>query len=358
MSSTVSVGIDVSQAVYGTGVSDYTRDLVAGLLRQDSGISYKFFGSSLRRTGFLKQLFPTAHTIPVPPVLLDLLWNRLHIIPVETFTGRVDVFHSSDWTQPPASARKVTTVHDLSPFLFPAEMAGTRFRNIVRTHTERMKWVLKECDRIICVSRATAQDLQAHFSVVEKKVVVIPEALPSRFLLTPGRSPYSDYIVTIGTAQPRKNLPRLISGYLEHRSRLQLPGKLVVIGGSGWGNMQLPVHPDIIYTGYLSDQDLVTVLAGAKAFAFPSLHEGFGLPILIAFHYGVPVVTSSVSSMPEVAGNAAELVDPLDPASIAEGIAKAVKSAPRLIKAGRNQAEKFSWDETARLTAQVYKSLV
>lgn len=175
------IGIDISQIVYeGTGVANYTKSLMENLLRVDKKKSnYILFASSLRRrkwlNGYMAKLLKkyknvSGKTYPLPPALLDFLWNRLHIFPIEWFIGPVDVFLSSDWTQPPTiKAKKVTTVHDLTPLKFPKEMHP----KIVAVHKRRMKWVKKECDLIMADSKATKKDLVEIIGIPEKKIRVI-----------------------------------------------------------------------------------------------------------------------------------------------------------------------------------------
>ena len=319
------VGIDISSVVYGTGVSDYTHELVSHL-KPLLGDSLKTFGFSLRRR--------RDDFLPFPPTFMDFLWNRLHIVNVETFVGHIDVYHSSDWTQAPSHAKKVTTIHDLSPFLYPAETDP----KIVTVHTRRMKWVVAECDKIICVSHNTAQDMRRLFPDTSARLVVVPEALPSRFLLHPTPHNLDNYVLAIGSRQPRKNIARL-------KKACELLGQKLIIVGEG---------SDI---GYVTDQQLINYLSGASAFGYPSLYEGFGLPILEAFHFKVPVACSNTSSFPEVAGNAAAYFDPLSIESIAAGIKSALSNRGKLVAAGTKQLSKFSWETTAKKTLEVYKSL-
>lgn len=342
----MNIGIDISAIAYGTGVSDYAYDLVTNLLLQSGADNINPFGFSLRRRQTILDRLPKAQVFPIPPTLLDVLWNRLHLLPIEKLVGDLDVYHSSDWTQAPSKAKKITTIHDLSPFIFPAEMD----QKIVEVHTRRMNWVVRECDRIICVSQNTAEDLKRLFGVDTKKISIIYEALPSRFLLKPRMSKHVNYLVTIGARQPRKNTGRLISAFLKFKDKYQLPAKLVVIGEYA----RVYDSPHVTYTGYVSDQEMVDLLAGSMAFVYPSLYEGFGLPILGAFHHKVPVVTSNVSSLPEVAGEAAILVDPYNEEAIAQGIAEAIKQRDKLVSLGTQQLAKFSWAETARQTLEAY----
>ena len=174
------IGIDISQIVYeGSGVANYTRSLVENLLELDKKNTYVLFGASLRKrkllnhylTRLLQQFNNVSGRIyPLPLTFLEFLWNRLHIFPIEWLIGPVDVFLSSDWVQPPTlRAKKVTTIHDLTPWKFPQETHP----RIVAVHKRRMKWVKKECDLIICDSRSTKEDVKAILGIEEKRLRVI-----------------------------------------------------------------------------------------------------------------------------------------------------------------------------------------
>ena len=162
------IGIDISQIVYqGTGVANYTKNLVESLLKTDKKNDYVFFFASLRKK---PPKLANIRAFKIPPTLLEFLWNKLHVFPIEWFIGDVDVFLSSDWTQPPTlRAKKVTTVHDLSPWTHPQTMHP----KIVAVHKRRMKWVKKECDAIICDSQATKRDVIKILEIPEKKLKVI-----------------------------------------------------------------------------------------------------------------------------------------------------------------------------------------
>lgn len=346
------VGIDVSSVVYGTGVSDYTLELVRHLPPE----VVVPVGFSLRRQGDLKRLVPNCTTYPIPPTALHYLWNKFHVLNFENFApGRIDVYHSSDWAQGPDSHPKVTTVHDLAPLLYPEETTQGIIRNIVSAHTARLHWVTAECDRIICVSRSTEADLLRLFPKTKGRTLVIPEALPSRFLLKPQAAKHRDYLLAIGARQPRKNIPKLISAYTRFGSKYHLPEKLVIVGEKSDSVSQTP--NSVLFTCYISDQEMVNYLAGASAFVFPSLHEGFGLPILGAFHHHVPVACSDIPVFRETAGSAAQFFDPQDEESIALGIAAAIKNRTKLTKAGTAQLAKFSWAKAASETLKIYQSL-
>jgi len=328
------VGFDVSQAIFGTGVSDYTIDLFKALEKNFTQDQFLPIGFSLRRQKEIKKLFLNAKTFPIPPTALDFLWNRWHILDIDQFTGPIDVYHSSDWTQGPSAAKIITTIHDLAPILYP----GEHDPQIVAVHKRRLNWVAKESDAVICVSHNTARDFSRLYSYPASKIHVIYEGLPSRFLHKPQKNKEGDYVLAIGARQPRKNIYRLMSVFEKYQKRYNLP-KLIIIGEGG--------------IGYVSDQKLVDLMAHAKCFVYPSLYEGFGLPILGAFYHQVPVACSDIAPFQEVAGNAAVYFDPLSEkkiaAGIAEAISKKISGVPRLTR--------FSWDKTAYETMKVYRSL-
>lgn len=187
------IGIDISQIVHeGTGVGSYVRNLVATLVRTDPDNDYVLLGASLRRkyefVRFMRSLAGApGHVrlvvLPIPPVILDFLWNTLHIIPVEWFTGGLDVFWSSDWTQPPlAHARGVTTIHDLIAWKYPEEThhttaisagSGQLKANIVKTHKRRMHWAQKECRIFFCDSIATQKDAEQLLGIPHSRTKVV-----------------------------------------------------------------------------------------------------------------------------------------------------------------------------------------
>ena len=309
------VGIDISSIIYGTGVSNYTQELINNLQPLVDLKTFKFSR--------------------YPLMAMEFLWNWLHIVDVETFTGPIDIYHSSDWIQGPSNAKKVTTIHDLTPFIYPAELDP----KIVEVHTAKMKWAVKECDAFICVSQNTASDLRRLFNIHPDKIHVIYEAMSTRHKLSKQITKYSNYIMAVGARQPRKKIEHL-------KKACEIAGLKLIVVGEG---------SDL---GYISDQDYVNYLAGASAFVYPSLYEGFGLPILEAFYHKTPVACSNTSSLPEVAGDAAIYFDPYNIEQMAKVITEAIKNRQKLVELGTKQLAKFSWDKCAKETLEVYKSLI
>ena len=350
--------IDVSQAVYGTGVGDYTKNLVTHLLRVDSENEYVLFGGALRRRGELQQLFPptknsTLKSFIFPPTSADIFWNNLHTLPIEKFVGNIDLLHSSDWTQPPTCAFKITTIHDLAPLRYPQYTP----KKILDVHKKRLAWVAKEVDRIIAVSSFTKQEAVELLGINPEKIVVIPEAGDERIcpvgfdevervvkkFMIPGK-----YLLVVGT-NPRKNLPKIVEAFDKIRVNHKL--SLVVVGRKPQGNF----GKDVIFTGFTGFEDLSALYSGAAALVYTSLYEGFGQPILEAMKVGCPVITSNTSSLPEVAGDAAVLVNPTKTEEIVDGIKEVVRNREKWAKKGRQRAKEFSWEDTVKLTLRVYQ---
>ena len=333
------IAIDISQSIYGTGVSWYTRSLVENLLTLDDQNEYLLFGGSLRRLDELRK-FAKGKYYPIPPSLADLIWNRLHVLPIENLIGEVDVFHSSDWTQPPSKAFKVTTVHDLAPLKFPKETP----RMVVEVHTRRLKWVKKEVNRIIVPSLAVKKELiEEGFN--KERIRVIYEAPRKIFKPTNKRVLKEDYLLAIGVGG-RKNTKRIIKAAKGF--------KLVVVGRK---HEEVVSQEGVEYVGVISDEKLAALYSGARALVYPSLYEGFGLPILEAFACDCPVVTSYTGSMAEIAGGAAILVDPEDVSSIAQGIVRAVSKRRYYVSKGQKRAKDFSWKRAAEETLKVYNEV-
>lgn len=174
------IGIDISQIVHeGTGVGHYVRNLVKALLQMDHSNEYILFGASLRKLSKFTDYFNELQTlnprvrlvtVPIPPTILEFLWDRLHIVPVEWFVGSVDVFWSSDWTQPPFTrAKGITTVHDVSFLRYPETFAKV----IIDVQKRRLAWVKRECEAILCDSEATKMDVDELLRIPKEKLFVV-----------------------------------------------------------------------------------------------------------------------------------------------------------------------------------------
>lgn len=355
------ITIDASQIVYETGVSVYTKNLIKFLLKIDKENTYQIIGGSLRRFGELGEKIGSlvgdsknSHktTFPFAPAISELIFNRLGL-DIDPLIGKPDVFHSSDWTQPKTGAYTVTTIHDLIPFLYP-KLVHPKIRSV---HIRRMERVKRYVDKIIVPSLTTLGDL-VNLGVKEERIVVIPEAVDDdlkkptvkEVLNIKKKYRISDkYLLSVGTS-PRKNIDRIITAF--ERVRTEKPCKLVVVGEM---KKHLSVR-NVIFLGHIPTSDMAKIYCGAEALIYPSLYEGFGLPILEAYALGVPVLTSNIGSLKEVGAGASMLVDPNDIDSITQGINELLLKRNEYIKKGREVVRKYSWEETAKKTLGVYES--
>ena len=305
--------------------------------------------------------------------------RSLTLVPAALRRLGVDVFHGMDHVGIPLvgrSCRYVVTVHDVIPLILP-ETFTPRHRLVVRLALARVR---RKADRVVVPSHAVKRDVVRRVGVPEDRVVVTHEGCEPRFRPVRSEGVQRDvaaryglpprYVLAVGTLEPRKNLTTLLDAF----ARLRRDGevdpdlRLVLAGARGWLDepifatvRSLGLEDAVRFTGFVDDADLPAVYGGAALFAFPSLHEGFGLPLLEAMACGVPVVTSNIASMPEVAGDAAVLVDPRDAGGLAAAIARVLRDEAlrdRLREAGIGRARQFSWEATARLTLDAYAAAV
>lgn len=375
------IGIDVSSTAYGTGVSNYTLNLVRNLLKNDHQNFYKLFYSSLRQP-LPKEISKLSQYKNVqifyfrlPPTLLAVLWNKIHVLPIELFIGKCDIFHTSDWTEPPAfKAKTIATIHDLAPFVNSQWLHP----KIVSTHRQKMFWAAKKCHHFICVSDNTRRDLLKYFPKINPSIcTVIYEAAEDKYgeflKLSPGVQKHKissiekqyglkRFILSQGTREPRKNLTNLISAFnLYRKNNSHSKVELAITGKYGWGKDVLHLkNPYIKILGYIPEKDMVALHASALFLAYPSRYEGFGLPLIKSMKVGVPVLSSNTSSMPEVVGDSGILVNPNSIDEIYQGIQKLLSSATlrkQLSQKAIKNSAKFSWKQTALNTLNIYSKL-
>jgi glycosyltransferase involved in cell wall biosynthesis len=236
----------------------------------------------------------------------------------------------------------VVTVHDLAVLRHP-ETFNLWTRLYSRLCVSR---VARAARLLIAVSEHTKCEVVELLGVPEQRIRVVPNGVAEVF--TPdGPAEPGDYVLAVGTIEPRKNLGRLA----EAARRLGV--ELRVVGAPGWGHVELGAG--VRRLGRVGDDELAKLYRGARCLAYPSLYEGFGIPIVEAMASGTPVVTSRGGATEEVAGGAAVLVDPLDPASIAAGMEEASARRDELVRAGLERAHAFRWDDVAHRTAEVYR---
>lgn len=356
------IGIDISQIVYGTGVSRYTEELVKKLVEIDKNSEYILFGSSLRQriklNSFAEKIKSenvSSIIYPLPPTFLEYLFNRVRIFDIQNLIGKVGVFHSSDWTQPKTKACKVTTIHDLGIFKFP-ELFDSK---IVQVQKRRLNLVKKECDAIIAVSENTKKETMEFLGIPEEKITVIYEGVSDHFSPKSKKSVESvkkkfgiknDYLMAVATFGARKNMDILIKSYKEIKDKNI---DFVVAGLSS-----IESNGKIHNIGFVTDEELAALYSGARLFIHPSRYEGFGLPVLEAMSCGTPVLCSDITSLKEIGGSAVLYVNPentVDMACAINNLLDNDQSRKKLIELGYNRSKFFSWQKAAEETIKVYK---
>jgi glycosyltransferase involved in cell wall biosynthesis len=273
---------------------------------------------------------------------LDLAWYP-HVLSHQA--RGADVLHCPTYRGPVrrGSVPVVVTVHDVAVFRHPEA-----FPPWTRAYSRRVvPRVLQAAQRIVAVSEFTAGELESVLRVPREKVRVVPNAADAVFGPVGPRAD-GDYVLAVGTLEPRKNLARLI----EAARRIGV--ELRVAGARGWGGIEAR-GDGVTWLGEVGDEELARQYRGALCFAYPSLYEGFGIPVLEAMTCGAAVVTSAEGATAEVAGGAAVLVDPLDTAAIAAGLEQAIAQRDELRLRGLERARAYSWDESARRILDVYR---
>ena len=279
-------------------------------------------------------------------VVRDTAWY-LAGLPVAAARDAVDLLHCPTFRAPFYSpAPLVVTIHDLAVFRHPRA-----FNRWTRMYSHRVvPQVARRARRIITDSSFTASEVVTLLQVPAAKITVVPLGVGEPF--TPdGDAAEGEYVLAVSTLEPRKNLERLVEGF--RRAPLD-EVELRVVGASGWGDVRVEGER-VRRLGRVPDEELGRLYRGARAVAYVSLYEGFGLPVLEAMACGAPVVAADIPSLRELVAGAAILVDPLDPNSIASGLAAAVERRPELRAAGIARARAFSWARTAEETLQAYR---
>jgi glycosyltransferase involved in cell wall biosynthesis len=348
------------------GIGTYSQELRNALLQQSWPLLQFHAGATAPKPGVVP--LPGAYRLPGLLSLgqLQIAWQsrRRNLALVHDPTGAMPLFLTG--------CAKVGTIHDVIPYIYP-------------TTSSRLDWLIyrfwlplavRRLDAIITDSRQSKADIVQYLPVPPEKVTVIPCAANKRYRPLPAADVQPvlarhgidfPYILYVGSIAARKNLPRLLEAYAQLRG-WSARWRLVIVGARKWKSspvyetvQRLNLAAHVHFTGFVEEEDLPALYNGADLFAFPSLYEGFGLPVLEAMACGTPVVTSNSSSLPEVAGEAALLVEPTDVAAIAQAMRRILADealAADLRARGLARAAQFSWERTARETIAVYEQVL
>lgn len=365
------IGIDITLFCLErpTGVPLIARYLTEALVQAFPSDTYVLFGcvplasrQSIMRLPIMKQPNICLKLIPLPHRLFRYLlplWQRWQWPTVEFFTGHLDVFHNFDWFMLPATAPVTATIYDLTPLTHPEWHTAAN----IAVFTKRLELVIKKCAHIFSISYHTKNELLQFFPQLNNKVsVVYPDGvLHPQAVIQKGIKP--GYLFVVGTVEPRKNLVRVLKAYVQLAAISKMP-PLVVAGSIGWdkeASKLLRQSKSIISVGYVAHDQLGGWYKHALALVYPSLAEGFGLPIVEAMGSGTMVITSNVTSMPEVGGDAAWYCNPLSITSIKQVMMQAVTASAkerqqRIIK-GYKQARLFSYSKAAKQMHALWEQL-
>ena len=362
-----------------TGVGRYTYELVTALSKLSSDLEmFFYYGTSwsqhISSTGG-GGVLSTWRTVPIglrklfPVVLKDLIKPK--IFKHGYRRNKLDLYHATNYVAPDIDMPLVVTVYDLSFLRYP------------ETHpADRLAWLnkgfpatIRNADQIITISEFSKNEIIELLGVNQRKITIAHPGVDSRFrplnpdqlaplLKTRSLKP-GGYILSVGTLEPRKNLLTLFKAYELLPDRMKRNWPLVVVGMVGWKERAIVKEMDalirkgnLIPLGYLSDEQLAVVYAGAKLFVYPSLYEGFGIPPLEAMACGIPVVSSNRTSLPEVVGQAGVMVEPEDIQSMAQALESVLADSlkcSKMSRLGLQQASKFTWNACAEKTVGVYQ---
>lgn len=383
------IGIDIRGILTGqqSGIEQYTLRILENLLKLDKQNTYVLFYVAYRNLdmAFIKltQEYPWLKQANVEvrtlkwinaPLLLHAVWKPLNWPKVDKICGGLDVVWLPSPRLLPVSnkCRVVITFHDLVFDLFP--QFYTRSSRLWQWQMS-YPYLARTADKLIAVSENTKRDLVRIYHVPENKIEVVYEGVDEKYFVTSSVDEITnvknkfkitgDYLYYVGSLEPRKNIITAVRAlkYLHDKSPHSDKIKLVISSGKSW--LATPVFTEIekldlelevIFTGPVSEKDKIALLSGAKLFIFPSLYEGFGLPVLEAMAAGVPVVTSNNSSLPEVVANAGEMINPLDQTQINLAVEKILTRpdlAQSLVAKGKMQAKKFNWEVAAKATLKI-----
>ncbi|MCU0552209.1 MAG: glycosyltransferase family 4 protein, partial [Leptolyngbya sp. Prado105] len=313
------------------------------------------------------QQYSHLNLFPLPVRLSNLLieFPALFSNHLESYFKQADIVHGTNYAVLPSrKSRRVITIYDLTFIKHPEFTNST-----VGAYTNRLKKCLRWTDLILTISHSSKQDIVEYLNVDPDRVWVthlasryqVDQPLPDRFFSKP-------YVLFVSTIEPRKNIRSLISAFEYLKQNYKIEHELVLIGQKGWLYEPIfaqiersPYRSDIKHLDYLPDDQVMQFYRNAEVFVYPSHYEGFGMPVLEAMTLGAPVVTTNISSLPEIAGEAALFVEPNAIEDLAETILNVIHDRTlreNLIQKGKEQAKLYSWEKTAEETLKAYRSIL
>ena len=366
------IAID-ARKLHDYGIGTYVRNLLRELARCDRTSEYVLLCRE-QDTAVAPQLGENFRAVVAPAGPYSVA--EQFVIPALARRERVDLLHVPHYVLPPLVGRKsIVTIHDCIHLMFPQYLPN----RLAKVYARVMMWsALQRAARVITVSEASKRDIQRLFTVPSGKIEVIHNGIDERFGATPSDEEVSrvreryqlsgEIILYAGNIRPHKNLERLIEAFHQLRCDGLEHVCLLIIGDEISKYTQLrrtvqrfKLHKHVRFLGFVPDRTLAVLYRLATVFVFPSLYEGFGLPPLEAMASGTPVVTSNVSSLPEVVGDAAVLIDPYDTAAIADGIRQVLTNPGLRIELSRKglaRAREFSWERSVRRVRDIYAEVV
>jgi len=363
------IGIDARLTHYRLGgISTYTRQLITALESLNTNQQFTAF-TSRKASIPLDTTFNQAKLWTPPHHRLERI-----ALSAELIRHGLDIFHATDFIPPQFGAKKhVITIHDLTFLHYPQH----KDQSAIRYYNDQIEYAVRRSDHILAVSSATKNDLMTMLNVPDKKITVQPHGVNPRFHpiqhdeLEQQRKKVNlpeKYILTVGTLEPRKNIPTLLSAYEALPQAIRDNYALVLVGQLGWlfdetmqQIKQLQERGlNIIIRSDISDEQLPFVYNLASVFVLPSFYEGFGMPILEAMACGIPVIASNTSSLPEVIGEAGILISPENHEELTHMIAHVLnhdEQRQHLIQAGLEHVKLFTWEKSAKIALSVYTAL-
>jgi glycosyltransferase involved in cell wall biosynthesis len=371
------IGIDISRTIgERTGVGTYADSLVRGLSKIDTENEYilypyfwECFPPNFRQAHIPRQ---ANFHLWIEDLPLKKIQRRWLTTDPDNAMGNVDVVHSTAFTSPPQTKSiHVVTIHDIT-FLTHPEYHSSANKEFCLKHTQ---CAVEKAAKIIVPSFSVKRDLLEHYPITEERVAVTYEAAAENYYPTMDQTEIqrvlakygvgTNYILFVGTIEPRKNLVTLIRAAENILKKGYPRYSLVIAGPSGWLNSEvyelirsLGLQNYVLLLGHVDPEELRSLYSAATVFVYPSFYEGFGLPVLEAMACGTPVITSNTSSLPEVAGDAAIQIPPMECAQLEQAIAALISDQAlrlRMRQQSLEQAARFSWQDTASRTLEIYR---